>query len=182
LEFRWRRGLRACLEPYLEQFPELGPPSALEPRLIYEEYRVRQQAGDRPPLADYRARFPAQFAELERLVRVDPVPTLVGLTQTGSGGFASRAPPDAPGSEILEKLGEGGMGIVYRARDRRRQRIVALKTMHRIDPTALYRFKQEFRALVGRPHPNLVTLYELVADEQHCFFTMELIEGTDFLS
>ena len=83
--------------------------------------------------------------------------------------------------EIVQRLGAGASGIVYEARDRERQARVALKTLTKLDASALYRFKREFRALADVTHKNLVRLYELVSEGDEWFFTMELIEGVEFL-
>jgi serine/threonine protein kinase/tetratricopeptide (TPR) repeat protein len=83
---------------------------------------------------------------------------------------------------VLRRLGEGGMGVVYEAEDRERGQRVALKTFRRADFETIYRLKQEFRALAQVSHPNLAALYDLVIDGARCFFTMELLDGNDFLT
>src|SRR5579864_5184422 len=83
---------------------------------------------------------------------------------------------------IVRRVGAGGMGVVYEAQDVERGMRVALKTLPQISPHSLYLFKNEFRALAGVSHPNLVTLYELLNERDYWFFTMQYIEGVDLLS
>lgn len=83
--------------------------------------------------------------------------------------------------DIKSKLGSGGFGVVYRAFDREQGTDVAIKTLHDTNPRTLFRFKREFRALADIAHPNLVKLYELISEDSVWYFTMELVDGVDFL-
>src|SRR5882672_2265069 len=83
--------------------------------------------------------------------------------------------------DIVAPLGVGGMGEVYRARDTRLNRSVAIKIL----PTALSsdrdrlgRFEREARAASALNHPNIVTIYELGQDASTHYIAMELVQGT----
>jgi non-specific serine/threonine protein kinase len=80
---------------------------------------------------------------------------------------------------IARKLGEGGMGVVYAARDERLDRTVALKTMSSLanDETARKRFWREARAAASVNHPNVCQMYDIGEDRGELFIAMELLEG-----
>ncbi|MBI2378511.1 MAG: AAA family ATPase [Deltaproteobacteria bacterium] len=78
---------------------------------------------------------------------------------------------------VVGTLGVGGMGDVFEAIDEEHGGRVALKTLRELDPDRLLLFKNEFRAVAGLFHPNLVPLYELSLHEGLWFFTMERVEG-----
>lgn len=82
---------------------------------------------------------------------------------------------------VRRQIGAGGMGVVYEVDDLARSQVVALKTLRRRSGDDIYQLKQEFRNLADVAHPNLVPLYDLTIDERHCFFTMELVDGTTFV-
>ncbi|QGJ72038.1 Hypothetical protein PBC10988_37530 [Planctomycetales bacterium 10988] len=88
----------------------------------------------------------------------------------------------APQFVFEKRLGQGALGCVFSAWDRRWQRTVAIKVLRRIDPQGIELLKREFRSLVALPpHENVVRFYELFEFQGNWFFTMELVEGTDFL-
>ncbi len=74
------------------------------------------------------------------------------------------------------------MGVVYEARDTMRDMVVALKTLRTLDANLIYHFKNEFRSLADLSHANLCSLYELFEVDGQWFFTMELVEGCDFMA
>lgn len=121
--------------------------------------------------------------------RVEDSESLDDETAVVSIRATSYVPPETsarwPGTaryEVVDLLGEGGMGTVYEVFDREAQRSIAVKTLLQANPASVLRFKQEFRTLADVQHPNLVQLYEFVATEAgDIFFSMELVRGTSFL-
>ena len=82
--------------------------------------------------------------------------------------------------EMLEKVGEGGMGVVYKARDAHLERFVAIKVLppERVaDPERKLRFIQEAKAASALNHPNIITVHDIASDAGVDFMVMEFVAG-----
>ncbi len=97
-----------------------------------------------------------------------------------------RRPNDViPGYELLSLIGHGGMGVVYRARQRTLDRIVAIKAIlvsQMSDAKFATRFEQEARAVAKLQHPNIIQAFDFGQQDGRLFFVMEFVEGTDLES
>ena len=105
---------------------------------------------------------------------------LLGAVDLPGGSTAAAQPQGVPGYEILEPLGEGGMGVVYKARQVKLDRIVALKMIRdggHARAEALARFRTEAEAIARLQHPNIVQVFEVGEHDGQPFLAMEFCPG-----
>jgi serine/threonine protein kinase/tetratricopeptide (TPR) repeat protein len=186
----WRRGERTAVETYLQRHPELRdePDRLLD--LIYHEVLLRTRGGETPQLAEYQRRFPELSEPLEdqfdvHRAMVGAPGTLARAVQPDSGETLPSAPAAKPLQtlgeyDILEELGRGGMGVVYKARHRALKRIVALKVIqwHGGRPEVQQaRFRSEAEVLARLQHPNIVQIYEVGEHEGRPYLSLEYVTG-----
>jgi eukaryotic-like serine/threonine-protein kinase len=134
---------------------------------------------DDSQLADSTPLCP-QCGEMASTVIYDALPPSPESVMPARVGVAPQPLPSIPGYEILEILGPGGMGVVFKARQNMPPRLVALKMLKdgRYASTALrQRFHREAEAVAQLRHPNIVPIYEFGEHEDCLFFTMEYMEG-----
>jgi serine/threonine-protein kinase len=176
------------VESYLQRFPRLNQPEIIL-RLLEQEHLVRTRWGDQPSLEEYRKRFP-------QVVSPDWQPSTLGVRG------ATWAPPPAGAAqatdqgelprpfgnyELLDEIGRGGMGVVYRARQLAADRLVALKVVRRdylqslardTQASALERFHHEVQATARLEHESIVSVYEVGDVDGEPFYSMRYVEGT----
>jgi serine/threonine protein kinase len=180
-----RGGQGPRIEDYLAEMPEPGR-AALLVQLLASELEWRRHVDQWPTPEDYLARFPGQADLIASAFgavsdRGDDSPaTAIAARRTGESPADEWPPRDVPGYEILEELGRGGMGVVYKARHLRLGRVVALKTITTgrfAGPTERARFQVEARSVARLQHPHIVQVYEVGEQEGCPYVTLEFVDG-----
>ncbi len=177
-ETAWKTGRRPTIEDYLGELPQ-PELAVLRRELLLVEVDHRCRGGETPGPDDYRERFPD----------LDPM-WLAGAVLPPTRARPVAAPPRrkaggstevrVPGYEILEELGRGGMGVVYKAWQKSLHRVVALK-MLRDDalagPDQLARFRREAEALAQLQHAHIVHIHDIGEHDGRPYFALEFVDG-----
>lgn len=181
---RWRAGEKVPLENYLSDYPELASDNSLVLDLAYAEFLLAREIGAATDPDAFAARFPAVATQLRQQLEFECALGLdAGATMTAPAGADStltRPLLRVPGFEVLEELGRGGMGVVYKARQVRLNRIVALKTLPDRDGSSTsdaVRFLAEAELVAAVKHPNVVAVFEFGQVDGRPYFAMEYLAG-----
>lgn len=201
LECRLKRGDAARVEMYMEAFPELAADPGVAMNLIANEYELRLRRESDLSIDEFRDRFP-QFSEelAEKLMSVrnqsefQTVSNVAATEATITYPDKSSAAPDSGelgesqdveqlrDYRLLEKIGEGGMGTVYKAVHERLGKTVAIKVLseHVLkDGQAAARFDREMLAVGALDHPNIVRATDAGEVDGRHFLVMEFVDGVD---
>ena len=178
-ETQWQSPARPSIEDYLND--AVGPPRArLLRELIALDLTYRRHTGERPRPEEYRDRFPADWAAIEAAFQTSE------CAPGGAAGDSQTArPPDPliptiPGYTVLEELGRGGMGVVFKATAERLNRFVALKMILSGDlasTEAGVRFLKEAESVARLQHPQVVQIFRIGDFQGRPFLEMEFVDG-----
>jgi serine/threonine-protein kinase len=149
-----------------EDAATLAPPTVAYPTVPTTGGTIDAIRRDGPPTIDPR---PRKETDLR-----------FGATRDGARAGADACPREVAGYEILGILGRGAMGVVYKARQRGLNRLVALKMILAGSHAAAseqHRFRIEAQAVARLQHPNIVQIYEIGEEEGRPFFSLEFVDG-----
>jgi hypothetical protein len=181
LEYRLKAGEAARVEGYVERYPELRDDPQVVLDLAVAEYEQRRRQEPELRWHSYQERFPQIGVPPAKLARSprDPIEDTPTATQTLPAGAAL---PSIPGYEVLGFVARGGMGAVYRARQTRLDRVVALKV---VTPDAAQRaafterFAREARALARLNHLHIIAVHDFGEADGIFFLATEFVDGVN---
>jgi serine/threonine protein kinase/WD40 repeat protein len=189
---RWQQGQRVPAESYLQILENAhcdhGKVAEQALDLVYAEFLLRQQHGESPAVDEYQWRFPqyaaqlGMLAELERELEFDEIADASTKNLTNGKPTQVGGPIDAPvirGYTVLDEIGRGGTGVVYKAIQDGLNRTVALKVIRVDDEESQSRFRIEAEAVARLQHSNIVQIYEVgEADERRrSYMALEYVAG-----
>jgi serine/threonine protein kinase len=179
LEYRLRAGEAARVEEYWQAYPALTEQADTAVDLIVAEYDLRRREESGLEREDYLARFPQYESELRQAWELRPrdIPSARSLADRDSLG---EKPSQLGKYELLEVVGRGAFGVVYRARDTELDRTLAIKVPRPgclASPEETDRFLREARSAAQLQHPHIVPLHHVGESDGRCFLVYEFVEG-----
>ena len=171
-EDAWKTGTPPQVEQYLGDNAE-PERSVLLGELLRLELDYLQRRGEMPAAAQYQARFPDHHALIAEVFAEQQA----RVAEARPPGTRIRYFGDY---EILEEIAQGGMGIVYKARQLSLSRVVALKMIRSgqlASANEVERFHREAEAAANLQHPNIVAIHEVGEHDGQHYFSMDFVEG-----
>ncbi|MCL4207255.1 MAG: protein kinase [Pirellulaceae bacterium] len=183
---RWRRNAPLRIHDYLVLCPAIAHDQGLLLDLLYGEIRTRRELGEQPEIEVYLSGFPELRDRLQDQLAVGMwMESACGVAEFPRSSVTVRSEKNKGefGPYILESvIAHGGMGVIYRARHRTLDRVVALK-MIRLDRLAREadhrRFHNESMTSAHLEHPNIVPILDVGEENGVHYFTMKLLPGGD---
>lgn len=189
LETRIRHGRLRSADDLRADFPAVWSDTESRLELVYAEYVLRAANGEAPDRADWCRRYPDMSERLERLFGLYDL--MAGHDTAGGGpsgtvSVGGKRPAASPaehpdGYEILGEIGRGGMAVVYKARQRGLNRVVAVKVLRggggwlRDEDAA--RVRREAEAVARLQHPHVVQIHEVGEWDGEPFLALEFVPG-----
>ncbi|MCP4509407.1 MAG: serine/threonine protein kinase, partial [Fuerstiella sp.] len=175
-ERKWRSGEAPTIESVLDRNASPTEHDVLLAELIVLDVDYRRRRGETPAEQEYLDRFPDDSEVINDALNEDDQRTSAFVPLS-----VERLAELFPALQIIELIGTGGMGAVYKARQEGLDRVVAIKIMPEEfvrDVEFALRFTREARTLAKLTHPNIVSVYEFGNVQDTYYFLMEYIEGS----